>query len=73
MVHQRSDWKDIPLDDLQRKGVVVVGDPGEVAEHLNRYVEAGCRYFQLYGLPLDLDEQFETLELYATHILPQFR
>lgn len=50
----------------------VIGTPAQCAEQLERFVEAGCRYFVMdaIGDPKDEAAQLETL---ATDVLPRFR
>lgn len=49
-------------------GSAIVGDPGQVAEKLERYHQMGMRAFILSGYP-HLDE----CELFARHVLPQLK
>jgi len=50
----------------------VIGPPSICIEQLERFVEAGCRYFLLKAICEVRDEQ-EQIELMASEILPHFR
>lgn len=70
ILHQRVDWKDVPLEELERKGVIIAGSPGDVVEHLQKYVEAGVRYFTFSSIPFDLPDMLKAMELYHKEVIP---
>ncbi len=49
-----------------------IGPPAQCIERLERFVEAGCRYFLLNAI-CDLPEEARQLEWMAAEILPHFR
>ncbi len=50
----------------------VIGAPSRCIEQLERFVEAGCRYF-LLNPTCDLADEQEQLEIMAADVLPRFR
>jgi probable F420-dependent oxidoreductase len=50
----------------------VIGTPAQCAEQLQRFVEAGCRYFVMDSVVDTADEQAH-LETIAAEIIPRFR
>jgi probable F420-dependent oxidoreductase len=50
----------------------IIGTPAQCAEQLERFVEAGCRYFLMNAI-CDLADEREQLEVMAAEILPRFR
>ncbi len=50
----------------------IIGTPPQCAEQLDRFVQAGCRYFLMDAI-CDLPDEREQLEVIAAQILPRFR
>jgi probable F420-dependent oxidoreductase len=50
----------------------VIGTPGQVVEQLERFVEAGCRYFVLNAV-CDRPDEAGQLDALAADVLPHFR
>ena len=50
----------------------VIGTPEQCAEQLQRFVDAGCRYFVMDSIVDTADEQAH-LETIAAEIIPRFR
>lgn len=72
LMRKRRDWSDLALEDMEERGVVVLGSPEECAAGVQRYVEAGARYIILHIMPYDLVAARRAIELYARHVAPQF-
>lgn len=73
ILQRRKDWADLPLQRLQDLGIIVAGTPADCIKQLERYVDAGVRYFTLSFFPLsDLDVIEAGMKLYAEQILPHF-
>ncbi|MEK6712209.1 MAG: LLM class flavin-dependent oxidoreductase, partial [Nitrospinota bacterium] len=72
LMRKRPDWSDLTLEDMERRGVIVLGTPEECAAGVSRYVEAGARYIILHIMPYDLKAAERAIEMYAKHILPRF-
>ena len=49
-------------------GIAVVGNPEQVAETLNEFVEAGCRSFCLSGYP-----HAQAARIFAEKVMPHFQ
>ena len=49
-------------------GIAVVGNPEQIAETLNEFVEAGCSSFCLSGYP-----HAEAAKIFADKVMPRFR
>ena len=71
-MRKRRDWSDMALEDMEKRGVIVLGTPGECAAGVSRYVEAGARYIILHVMPYDLSAAHRAIELYARSVIPQF-
>jgi probable F420-dependent oxidoreductase len=50
----------------------IIGTPGQCAEQLAAFVEAGCRYF-VASLIVEPERQREQIETFATEVLPRLR
>ena len=50
----------------------IIGTPAQCVEQLERFVEAGCRYFLLNAI-CDIPDEREQIEAMASEILPRFR
>lgn len=72
LMRKRRDWSDMSLADMEERGVIVLGTPGECAAGVSRYVEAGARYIILHVMPYDLSAARRAIELYARSVIPQF-
>lgn len=71
ILHKRQDWAPIPLEEIARLGIAIIGDPDECAAHLQRYVEAGVRYFVLSFVPFDQPTTRRGLRLFAEQVIPR--
>jgi probable F420-dependent oxidoreductase len=69
--HLRDDWKEIPLEDMQKSGVLVAGTPSECAAHLLRYVEAGVRYPIVCPVPFTMENTANAARLYSEQVIPE--
>jgi probable F420-dependent oxidoreductase len=69
----REDWKDIPLDDMRASGVLAVGDPEDCIAHLQRYVDAGVRYFIVCPIPMTMASAREMARLYVESVIPYIK
>ncbi len=60
------------LDAMIAEGYMMVGTPDEVSEQLESYKQVGCDQLCI-AFPQDLhpDENFEILELFGDHVIPQ--
>ena len=72
LMRKRRDWSDLSLDDMEKRGVIVLGTPEECTAGVSRYVEAGARYIILHIMPYDLKAAERAIEMYARHVLPRF-
>ncbi len=50
----------------------IIGTPGQCAEQLERFIEAGCTYFVLDAI-CDAADEAGQIETFAAEILPKFR
>jgi len=50
----------------------IIGTPGQCAEQLERFIEAGCTYFVLDAI-CDAPDEAGQIETFAAEILPKFR
>jgi probable F420-dependent oxidoreductase len=50
----------------------IIGTPGQCAEQLTRFIEAGCTYFVLDAI-CDAADEAGQIETFAAEILPKFR
>jgi probable F420-dependent oxidoreductase len=50
----------------------IIGTPGQCAEQLARFIEAGCTYFVLDAI-CDVADEAAQIETFAAEILPKFR
>ena len=62
------------LDSLIEAGYLLCGNPEEVNEQIAKYQEVGCDQL-VFGLPnegFEHDEGLEMIELFGTHVIPNF-
>jgi len=71
---RRPTWAHLTMEDLQREGTVIAGNPDDCIKGLQRYVDVGVRYFSFSFLPkTDLDGTVRQLELYSQKVFPHFK
>jgi probable F420-dependent oxidoreductase len=70
ILSRRSDWAEFSLDTMQERGIIIAGDPSRIRDAIQRYIEAGVRYFTPSFIPTsDLEATEKGLELYANEVI----
>lgn len=70
ILSRRPDWKDFSLDDMQKRGIIIAGDPSRIRDTLNRYIESGVRYFTPSFIPTsDFETTERGLDLYSKEVM----
>jgi probable F420-dependent oxidoreductase len=59
------------LDEIWRSSLI--GSPDDVAAELQRYVDAGCTFFELKFIYHSVDHLIEQLELFSASVAPKVR
>ncbi len=72
-LRKRREWADMSLEELERRGIVIAGDPEDCIRGIERYVRAGVRHFSLSFIPLsDIEATLAGIRLYGDAVLPHF-
>ena len=69
----RDDWKDTTIDQMRESGVLAVGDPDDIVEHLERYYAAGVRFFTVCPVPFTMVAAHAAARLYVERVIPELR
>ncbi len=71
--HLRADWRPTSIEQMQASGVLAVGDPSACVAHLQRYVDAGARYFIVCPVPFTMEAAWSMARLYAEQVIPYMK
>ncbi|MFQ5861064.1 MAG: LLM class flavin-dependent oxidoreductase [Dehalococcoidia bacterium] len=73
VLRRREDWASYSLEEMERMGMVIYGTPDDCARSVERYIQAGVRYFTFTFVPItDVEAAMRGMELYASQVLPRF-
>lgn len=72
VLHRRVDYRDMSLDEMRRRGLLVWGTPDDCLRAIEGYIAAGARNFTLNFVPFgDPDSALRGMDLYASKVLPR--
>lgn len=72
-LRRRDAWKDMSVEEMGEKGVALIGDPDDVARHLQRFVDIGIEYFTLGFVPIDTaEETIRRMRIFSEGVMPKF-
>lgn len=73
MLRKKEAYAGLSLDEINNRGVVMMGNPDQVCRALEPYVEAGVEEFTMSFIPMDdLDGIRRGIDLYAEKVMPRF-
>ncbi len=73
MLRRKSDYAGRSVEEINKLGVVMMGNPDQVCGALEPYAEAGVEEFTVSFVPMDdLDMIRRGIELYAEKVMPRF-
>lgn len=74
MLRKRPDWSELTIEELEERGIVIVGTPEDCIRSIERYAEWGVRYLTLSFVPIsDVKLTAEGMRLYHDRIFPYFQ
>jgi probable F420-dependent oxidoreductase len=73
MLRRRPVYAGLSVEEINNRGVIMMGTPDQVCRALEPYVEAGVEEFTVSFIPMDdLDMIRRGIELYAEKVMPRF-
>lgn len=73
-LRRRDDWSTLTVAQMAESGVALIGNPDDCIRIIERYVQAGIRYFSIGIVPIrEADAIIEGMQLYAERIFPYFK
>ena len=73
MLRQRPSYAGLSVEEINSRGVTMMGNPDQVCRALEPYAEAGVEEFTVAFVPMDdIDLIRRGIELYAEKVMPRF-
>ena len=73
-VLRRESWSTMTMEEVQQAGTVIAGTPDDCVKGIQRFADAGVRYFTLTFLPItDHKGVIQQLSLYNKKVFPHFQ
>lgn len=70
---KRPLWEGLSVEELRRRGIAMIGDPGEVGAALQSYVDVGVKYFSIAFMPISgYEETRDAMELFRREVMSKF-
>ena len=69
---RNADFAGLSVDEINDRGVIIMGSPAQVVDRLAPYAEAGVEEFSVSFHPLDdITGLRRGMDLYASKVMPQ--
>ena len=73
MLRRKPDYSGLSVEEINNRGVIMMGTPDQVCRALEPYVEAGVEEFTVSFVPMDDLEMIRRgIDLYAEKVMPRF-
>jgi len=73
MLRRKPDYSGLSVEEINNRGVIMMGTPDQVCRALAPYVEAGVEEITVSFVPMDDLEMIRRgIDLYAEKVMPRF-